>query len=153
MSDKREERFFEFLNDEDWADLRTTRDGSHIDVEFRVRFRKDDWDDFDNYTTSRGHGSGLHALHGLISPYVLQYSTDYRLDSGEVKSAFSPWQLMWYETVARYLLTAHMTVILAGYFIEQVIQTGSKSYVLSLYLYSISLGINLLAYALLIVRK
>jgi hypothetical protein len=153
MSRGGSDSFFKALDEDGFADARVVEDGQYVDFEFRARVRKQDWDDYARYARSRGKGSGVFHLHSLVVSEVLKLSTDWRLYSGEVKSAFSMWQLFWYEKVARYLLSAHMTVLIVGFFVEQFLQTGSKSYIISQYLYAISLGVALLAYALLMVRK
>lgn len=148
-----EKNYFELLDEEGWAETSRSSDGNYVRVEFRASVRSQDWDNFEKFTRSHGYGSGVSHLHGMITSRILQLSTDNNLKTSEVKTALSKYNTQWHEKITRILLTAHMTVIVMGYFVERLLGINSASYIFFQYLFGASLGLAIISYALTIIRR
>ncbi len=127
------------------------KDNTTIVIEINVRSA--DWNSFEEYTLKHGHGRAVDAVSRFVSTFLIYRSSDITLDPVEVKTAFSKYAMDWYEKFTKYLVTAHITVILVSLLIQYFSPDQNRIYELTTYAYQFSLALALLAWLLLLVRK
>jgi len=134
------------IGDDGEITVYANEDINHVAVHIVVGMLREEWDKFSDYCSRRGHGDGERAIRDCVTQMLMGDSFNIRLDDNRTKSTFSRDHHIFYAKLAKYLVFSHLTVIIVGYLVEMILQTGGYSYIISTYAYQVSLCFALLAW-------